>query len=398
MNLKKWQKNLSPSRKFKKELWRELDNRCQIQNPPIFAWLKPGRLKFAMVAVVVVLLVASGGAGAYAYTSPQVYEGTTLYKIKEKLEKLEEKTKRTAEAKTEFYVKQVQKREAEIRVMVDKNKDTSQTQERLQNVVNNLKKAHQLFVQSQKQNTGLQESVKEQLDKQDQIDELQKNILEDNEYNLNNLSNIVKDPVKREIVKFRVLEELRKRNQENQINKLNPLFKPTNTSTRPVIDQAKPAINLPNQNRPLSAVQSLKAKIEKLNSILNATNTSTKSRQPVDNLNNQTEVKLQEENQPCNFCDDQVYKDTREKTIGTNTSSLTTEQEYPSKTLLTPTNTSSKEFFNKEPGESGSATTIQGASSGASAPNSAGASTGVNSGSNNTSGGSSASIGAVDGK
>jgi hypothetical protein len=81
------------------------------------AWV----LRFVVAPVASVFLAAGAGVGAYAYTSPEVTNGTVLYPVKQALEKVEEATKHTPEAKAAFYVKQIERREAEERVVKKKS-------------------------------------------------------------------------------------------------------------------------------------------------------------------------------------------------------------------------------------------------------------------------------------
>ncbi len=69
------------------------------------------------VSMAVVALLLTGAASAYAYNSPEVTEGTPLYSIKEALEDVEEITKITPEAKAKFYLKKIERREAEREVI-----------------------------------------------------------------------------------------------------------------------------------------------------------------------------------------------------------------------------------------------------------------------------------------
>ncbi|MBI5729001.1 MAG: hypothetical protein HY983_02040 [Candidatus Magasanikbacteria bacterium] len=68
------------------------------------------------------IVVLTGTTGAYAYTSPEVTEGTILYPVKRAIEQVEEKIKTTPEAKAAFYLKQITRREAEKNILKRRQK------------------------------------------------------------------------------------------------------------------------------------------------------------------------------------------------------------------------------------------------------------------------------------
>ncbi|TAN32743.1 hypothetical protein EPN28_04480 [Patescibacteria group bacterium] len=119
-NLWKEQRRMSPNFKFKRALLaRVLDSRLRGNDSedwrgkhPIrfFAYFTHLRWGVVMASVLLLALLATG---AYAYNSDEVTEGTVLYPVKQKLEEVEELTKRTPEAKADFYLKQIKRREAE---------------------------------------------------------------------------------------------------------------------------------------------------------------------------------------------------------------------------------------------------------------------------------------------
>jgi len=117
-------RHLGPSRGFKKDLWTKLSDRADALYPqPLSARRSLARLRYAAVMASVVL-AAFGGTGVYAYTSPQVYEGTPLYPVKMAIERVAEKTVVTPAARLRFNLKQVERREAENKIMAVKKVNT----------------------------------------------------------------------------------------------------------------------------------------------------------------------------------------------------------------------------------------------------------------------------------
>ncbi len=116
-NLWKVQKSLSPGSQFKAGLFKKLSAVWDSTYNVKYAWYQTVWFKHATGFASVVLMAGSLGTGAYAYSSPQVTEGNVLYPIKQNLEKIEEKTQTTPEAKAKFYLKQIQRREEEKTVL-----------------------------------------------------------------------------------------------------------------------------------------------------------------------------------------------------------------------------------------------------------------------------------------
>lgn len=136
-NLWKIKKSLTPSRVFKAGLFKKLSFVWDTTNNVKHAWYQTALFKHAAGFASVVLMAGSVGTGAYAYTSPEVTEGSVLYPIKEKLENIEEKIQITPEAKAKFYLKKIQRREAEreaTKLRIEKTeKSIERVEERLEN-------------------------------------------------------------------------------------------------------------------------------------------------------------------------------------------------------------------------------------------------------------------------
>lgn len=131
-NLWKFRKSVGPSAEFKGGLRKNLDKAWQSQHGELPWYATPG-VGPAMAFAVIVLLLAGGG-GAYAYTSPEVTEGSVLYPVKQVIEGIEEVTKVTPEAKAEFYLKKIERREAEREIL----KIKSSVKKAKKNIKNNI--------------------------------------------------------------------------------------------------------------------------------------------------------------------------------------------------------------------------------------------------------------------
>ncbi len=117
-NLWKLKRSSSPSMAFKFGLRRELGTAWDAKHGSAQWYQLVALHKVGAFAVVILLLTASGGA--FAYSSPEVTEGTALFTVKEAIEKVEEVTKVTPEAKAKFYLKKIERREAEQEVIKKK--------------------------------------------------------------------------------------------------------------------------------------------------------------------------------------------------------------------------------------------------------------------------------------
>ena len=82
-------------------------------------WYQLGIMRVTAGFAAVILLL-TGGGGVYAYNNPEVTEGTALYPIKQAIETVEEVAKITPEAKAKFYIKKIERREAEQKVLEKK--------------------------------------------------------------------------------------------------------------------------------------------------------------------------------------------------------------------------------------------------------------------------------------
>ena len=120
-NLWKMQKDLTPDRSFKAGLFKKLSADWDNTHNVTYAWNQTLWFKRPARFASMVAMAGSLGTGAYAYTSPEVTEGSILYPIKQKLENIEERARTTPEAKAKFYLKKIERREAEREAIKKKN-------------------------------------------------------------------------------------------------------------------------------------------------------------------------------------------------------------------------------------------------------------------------------------
>lgn len=184
MKFRKYRHNLNPSRKFKKELWHELETKWQSEFKVDFYWYQTKVFRFAAVAVVAIIICSSFGTGAYAYSSPKVTEGTKLYAIKQKIERVEEKLKFTPTAKAKFYLKQINKREAEKRVLQKIKREVVSTNKRIDMAEKQLEKVAELINKKPIKNQALKNRVDNHLRQRRKFLERQKSILKNKEEKL----------------------------------------------------------------------------------------------------------------------------------------------------------------------------------------------------------------------
>jgi hypothetical protein len=200
MNLKirynLWQaKNgLKPDDKFRADLWSKLDAKLHAEYNSRHSWFETRVFKFSAVAAGVVLLVICTGTGAYAYTSPDVTEGTILYPIKQNIENVEEKLQITPEAKAKFLLKKIQKREQEAVVMQKKGgKNLEAVENQISQTEDKLAKTEKVLEKIQSRDGKLRDEIKKRLEN---TAELRKQRLEQRSERLNQIRDRIESGVK----------------------------------------------------------------------------------------------------------------------------------------------------------------------------------------------------------
>ncbi len=140
----KMKRSLSPSSAFKKELLQHLGKSFENVALPVVFWYQTTFWRYSVAGFLGVVIM--GSTGVYAYASPNVSEGTVLYPLKEQIENIEEKLQTTPEKKAKFYLKKVERREAELKVLSAKKtanyntiKKIEETKTKLQNIKVELK-------------------------------------------------------------------------------------------------------------------------------------------------------------------------------------------------------------------------------------------------------------------
>ncbi len=110
--LKKYKSSVSPSREFRRELWKDLSAAYDSEYGPEKRTVLLSR--FAAVGIASLVLALGMGTGVYAYESPDVVEGHTLYPVKQGLERMEEWLANSPEARIRFHTKMMQRRLNEV--------------------------------------------------------------------------------------------------------------------------------------------------------------------------------------------------------------------------------------------------------------------------------------------
>jgi hypothetical protein len=183
MNLKtryllwRTKRQLAASDRLKKALWKKLDARWAEKHPVSLPWYQTGLLRLASTVTAGAVLAGSVTTGAYAYASPEVTDGSVLYPVKQALETVEEKIKLTPEAKAQFYLKQIARRQAEATVIEAKTKATGISpgprallatptiEDKIEQVELKLEATEEVLVSSTPKNLALQARIKDQLEK-----------------------------------------------------------------------------------------------------------------------------------------------------------------------------------------------------------------------------------------
>jgi hypothetical protein len=164
-----WQEKsrISPDGKFRANLWFKLDAKMHTGYGTKHHWFEARAFKYAAAAAVFVLVVFTG-TGAYAYSSASVTEGTPLYPVKQHLENIEEKIQFTPEAKAHFYLKKIERREAEVVQMKKQQKlmdKITKVQDKIEQAEDNLIKVDKILDEKRSGDSRLREEIKQRLEK-----------------------------------------------------------------------------------------------------------------------------------------------------------------------------------------------------------------------------------------
>lgn len=164
-NLYQARRKLSPNKYFLRRLQSQLSTAWDEKNPGRNSWIVAPRFKFASVATAAILIACLVGTGVYAYNSPAVTEGTILYPLKQGLEKVEEITKTTPEAKVKFYLKKIERREAEKAVLVRRQQKLDKIDAQISRVAQKLETAKEQLEKVEVKDKTLRPKIQERLQK-----------------------------------------------------------------------------------------------------------------------------------------------------------------------------------------------------------------------------------------
>lgn len=152
-NLWKAQKELSPNNKFKVALKNKLNTAWDSKYATNMNWYQTVWFKRAAAFTSVIVIGGSLVTCSYAYSSPDVTEGTPLYPIKQEIEKVEETVQVTPEAKAKFLLKQIDKREAEVVVMEKRGQRLDSVDNQIQKVADKLQRVEKKLEKINPQDT-----------------------------------------------------------------------------------------------------------------------------------------------------------------------------------------------------------------------------------------------------
>ena len=124
-NLWKLKRSMKPSVVFKAALRKDLGAAWDAKYGNKAPWYQLG-MHHAAASFTAITLILTGAGGVYAYNSPEVTEGSVLYPVKQAIETVEEVTKVTPEAKAKFYLKKIERRQAERKALERENKISEQ--------------------------------------------------------------------------------------------------------------------------------------------------------------------------------------------------------------------------------------------------------------------------------
>ncbi len=228
-NLKKAGKSLSARPGFKQELWQRLDGAFEPGTRPESVWYRHFSVRFAIVLVIAAMLVGTGATGVYAYSSPQVTDGTVLYPVKQSIERVEEKLQTTPEKKAAFLLKQIDRREAEKKVLLAKRKPLQKVNSAIVQVERKLEVTNAALEVTPKKNPVLLQKVQDRLnERKDRLKKIKdqiKNRHNDREESMptstlrQKLLDTYEHEVEASTPEKKLRERLRERAQENIFNR-----------------------------------------------------------------------------------------------------------------------------------------------------------------------------------
>ncbi|HLD61242.1 MAG TPA: hypothetical protein VJA27_03900 [Patescibacteria group bacterium] len=158
--------SFSPTRIFKRELLHHLQSLYPADTRRASFRYQLIGFRMGIATVAGLMVIGSIGTTTYAYASPAVAEGTVLYPLKQQIETIEERWYRTPEQKAKFYLRQIERREAERKVLRQKTQRTAKTEERIETLEERLITIEQNLKKNQDEK--IQRAVRERLEKRKQ--------------------------------------------------------------------------------------------------------------------------------------------------------------------------------------------------------------------------------------
>ena len=120
-------------------------------------------IRYGVVVFMIVILLGGFGTSTYAYSSSEVTEGTIFYPIKRNIEKIEEKFKKTPEEKVRFYLKQIERREGELKRLQQYKKNEVKTQVHLEIMDKKIIQAQEWIKNKQIQNPQIKSEIEKRI-------------------------------------------------------------------------------------------------------------------------------------------------------------------------------------------------------------------------------------------
>ncbi len=156
-----------PSRPFRRRLWGRLSATLQARRVPSSVWYRTRGFRLAISSFSSLAVCASFATGAYAYASPTVGPDSILYPVKRQIETVEERLQRTPNAKAEFYLKTIRKRESEAVVERIEHKSTRMTEAEIKSLKTRLRTVSAKLDRDDPATADLEVRIRRRLEKPD---------------------------------------------------------------------------------------------------------------------------------------------------------------------------------------------------------------------------------------
>lgn len=158
----------SPASAFKKQLWQKLENEIESKMSAPFFWLGIRRFKWIAAGLASLVVFLTIGTGVFAFGSPKVTEGTPLYFVKRAVERVQSQTAASPQAKAEFIIKTIKRRQAEGNELTTKGRNTKKVIDEISNLKKNLLQTKQQLSKQEQKNEGNNNGANRRVQKQEQ--------------------------------------------------------------------------------------------------------------------------------------------------------------------------------------------------------------------------------------